>query len=116
MVIQVSKARLPDRSAKQRPHRLATLALATSLIATGSGVFAPPLFATTLASGQKQPAKPPSQAGHKGTQALTPSEAARKAQHANGGGRVLSVRRNADGYQVKLIKEGEVRIVFIPID
>lgn len=45
---------------------------------------------------------------------LTPGEAARRAQAINGGGRVLAVVPTAGGYRVKLIKRGEVRVVFVP--
>ena len=45
---------------------------------------------------------------------LSPSDAARVAQQQNGGGRVLSVDRGADGYRVKLLKNGDVRVVFVP--
>ncbi|HEX7381228.1 MAG TPA: hypothetical protein VF265_03640, partial [Nevskiaceae bacterium] len=40
--------------------------------------------------------------------------AAAQAQKLNGGGRVLSVRETNTGYHVKLIKQGEVRIVVVP--
>lgn len=42
---------------------------------------------------------------------LTANEAARRAQAENGGGRVLSVDRRGDGYRVKLLRDGEVRVV-----
>lgn len=45
---------------------------------------------------------------------LSPGEAARQAQQMNGGGRVLSVEQAHDGWRVKLIKNGDVRIVFVP--
>ncbi|MDZ4080725.1 MULTISPECIES: hypothetical protein [Hydrocarboniphaga] len=45
---------------------------------------------------------------------LSPSDAARVAQQQNGGGRVLTVDRGADGYRVKLLKNGDVRVVFVP--
>lgn len=45
---------------------------------------------------------------------MSPSEAARIAQHRNGGGRVLAVDRGDDGYRVKLLKNGDVRIVLVP--
>lgn len=35
--------------------------------------------------------------------------AARRAQERNGGGRVLSVDPEGDGYRVKVLKDGEVR-------
>lgn len=45
---------------------------------------------------------------------LSPSEAARQAQQQNGGGRVLGVDPAGDGYRVKLLKDGDVRVIFIP--
>jgi hypothetical protein len=45
---------------------------------------------------------------------LSPSEAARIAQQRNGGGRVLAVERGDSGYRVKLLKNGDVRIVYVP--
>ena len=45
---------------------------------------------------------------------MTPSQAAREAQMRYGGGRVLSVDAAGDGYRVKLLRDGDVRIVFIP--
>lgn len=45
---------------------------------------------------------------------LSPGEAARRAQHRNGGGRVLDVNPMTEGYRVKLLKEGEVRMLFVP--
>lgn len=44
---------------------------------------------------------------------MSPQEAARRAQAGNGGGRVLSVEPAGGGYRVKLLKDGEVRVVFI---
>jgi hypothetical protein len=37
------------------------------------------------------------------------AEAGRRAQAANGGGRVLSVEPEGNGYRVKVLKDGEVR-------
>lgn len=45
---------------------------------------------------------------------MSPSEAARIAQQQNGGGRVLAVERGDRGYRVKLLKNGDVRIVNVP--
>lgn len=42
--------------------------------------------------------------------------AARTAQRMNGGGRVLSVSPEGDGYQVRLLKDGEVRSYLITED
>ncbi len=44
---------------------------------------------------------------------MSPGEAAQRAQQINGGGRVLSVERAGDGYRVKLLRDGEVRVVFV---
>ena len=45
---------------------------------------------------------------------LNASDAALQAQSINGGGRVLSVEEARDGWRVKLLKDGNVRIVFVP--
>ncbi|MES2883956.1 MAG: hypothetical protein V4709_04085 [Pseudomonadota bacterium] len=45
---------------------------------------------------------------------LNANDAARQAQSINGGGRVLSVEESRDGWRVKLLKDGNVRIVFVP--
>lgn len=44
---------------------------------------------------------------------LSPNEAARRAQDQNGGGRVLSVEPSGNGYRVKLLRDGEVRVVYV---
>ena len=43
-----------------------------------------------------------------------PSDAARRAQELNGGGRVLGVTPSDQGYRVKLLKQGEVRVLTVP--
>jgi len=45
---------------------------------------------------------------------ISAQEAAREAQQRNGGGRVLSVDEAGNGWRVKLLKDGDVRIVFVP--
>lgn len=45
---------------------------------------------------------------------ISAQEAAREAQQRNGGGRVLSVDEAGGGWRVKLLKDGNVRIVFVP--
>lgn len=45
---------------------------------------------------------------------MSASDAAREAQHRYGGGKVLSVEPDGDGYRVKLVRDGDVRVVFIP--
>ncbi|TXH04072.1 MAG: hypothetical protein E6R07_09020 [Nevskiaceae bacterium] len=52
--------------------------------------------------------------GHREPGRMSPSEAARLAQERNGGGRVLSVDSEGNGYRVKLLQRGDVHIVFIP--
>lgn len=44
---------------------------------------------------------------------MSAAQAARQAQQRYGGGRVLSVDSMGDGYRVKLLREGDVRVVFI---
>jgi len=44
------------------------------------------------------------------------AEAARRAQERNGGGRVLSVEPQGSGYRVKVLKDGEVRVLHIEAD
>jgi hypothetical protein len=45
---------------------------------------------------------------------LSANAAAQRAQAINGGGRVLSVEETRGGWRVKLLKEGDVRFVFVP--
>lgn len=45
---------------------------------------------------------------------ISAQEAARQAQSINGGGRVLSVEDAKGGWRVKLLKNGDVRFVFVP--
>jgi hypothetical protein len=46
--------------------------------------------------------------------AVTANEAARRAQAINGGGKVLSVDAMQEGWRVKLLKDGNVRVVQLP--
>jgi hypothetical protein len=45
---------------------------------------------------------------------ISPGDAARRAQGMYGGGRVLSVDPNGPDYRVKLLKDGEVRVITVP--
>lgn len=45
---------------------------------------------------------------------LSAGDAARQAQRQYGGGKVLSVDPSGDGYRVKLLRDGDVRVVFVP--
>lgn len=48
------------------------------------------------------------------TSHMTAAQAAREAQKRYGGGKVLSVDPAGDGFHVKLLRDGDVRVVFIP--
>ncbi len=50
---------------------------------------------------------------HRAGKTMTPAQAAREAQRRYGGGKVLSVDESGDGYRVKLLRDGDVRVVFI---
>lgn len=50
----------------------------------------------------------------RGPRGMTPGQAAKEAQRQYGGGKVLSVDPSGDGYRVKLLRDGDVRVVFIP--
>lgn len=45
---------------------------------------------------------------------LSVGDVAQRAQQMNGGGRVLSVDPHEQGYRVKLLKDGEVRVITVP--
>ena len=45
---------------------------------------------------------------------LSANQAAAQAQSLNGGGRVLAVEEATGGWRVKLLKDGNVRFVFVP--
>jgi len=59
------------------------------------------------------PYLPPGRENHEAEPGISPAEAAQRAQQINGGGRVLSVEKAGDGYRVKLLRDGEVRVVFV---
>ena len=44
------------------------------------------------------------------------ADAARRAQQQNGGGRVLSVDPEGNGYRVKVLKDGEVRTHHVAVE
>lgn len=73
----------------------------------GDSVVAP------LRATQAPPALTPSSL-HTSARPIDPSTAARRAKQSNGGGRVLSVSPEADGYHVRILKHGEVKIVVVP--
>jgi hypothetical protein len=45
---------------------------------------------------------------------LPPNEAAHRAQMISGGGRVLAVDPASSGYRVRVLKDGEVRSIYVP--
>ena len=45
---------------------------------------------------------------------ITPRQAASLARQHNGGGRVLAVKLRGEVYKVKLLRDGEVKIVTVP--
>ncbi|WP_420466812.1 hypothetical protein [Panacagrimonas sp.] len=57
--------------------------------------------------------RPPDSLIDQRSRGMTPAQAAREAQKRYGGGKVLSVDPSGDGYRVKLLRDGDVRVVFI---
>ena len=57
--------------------------------------------------------RPPGSLIDQRSRSMTPAQAAREAQKRYGGGKVLSVDPSGDGYRVKLLRDGDVRVVFI---
>jgi len=47
---------------------------------------------------------------------MAPPEAAQRARQINGGGRVLAVEPADNGYRVRILKDGEVRSLYVPSD
>ncbi|HZR36694.1 MAG TPA: hypothetical protein VFA75_15100 [Nevskia sp.] len=45
---------------------------------------------------------------------MSSGQAAQRAQQLNGGGRVLAVDPSDSGYRVRVLKDGEVRSVYVP--
>ena len=45
---------------------------------------------------------------------MSNGQAAQRAQQINGGGRVLAVDPAQNGYRVRVLKDGEVRSVYVP--
>jgi hypothetical protein len=91
---------------------------ATFLALAGAG-FAAAAFPPLPAPSRGGPAAPQTLVPP-GVELSTPAptldagDAAREAQQLNGGGRVLAVESTRDGWRVKLLKDGNVRIVYVP--
>lgn len=79
--------------------RLPALLLISTLLAAGSGAG--------LADDRRDHERGRVLHGHD-------DQAARRAQEQNGGGRVLSVQPAEGGHRVKLLKNGEVRVLTVP--
>ena len=90
---------------------LSSSALALPLIGNRLPGGKPPAGDGFVPRGSVQvPADEPDDQAH----SLSASDAARQAQSINGGGRVLSVDEARGGWRVKLLKDGNVRFVFVP--
>lgn len=103
-----------------RGQRVRQLVAALALVALATPSFAldlPRLGKSNRGGNPHQPGEgfvPPgrqTEDEHDGREAR---DAAREAQAINGGGRVLSVDEANGGWRVKLLKEGNVRFVFVP--
>lgn len=95
---------------------LAMIVIAASLLATSQPASADRRGGGGLLGLDTQLLNPGREARDRDEQprgGLSPNEAARRAQRENGGGRVLSVESSGDGYRVKLLRDGEVRIVHV---
>ena len=73
-----------------------------------AGLFSQPADARWRNRDQKQD-QPEGLRDARGDRTDRSAQAAREAQAANGGGRVLSVEPEGTGYRVKVLKDGEVR-------
>lgn len=76
----------------------------------------PPQQRQMYAPRQEPPRMPPqAPPGWQGRPPVMSSgQAAQRAQQINGGGRVLAVDPAQSGYRVRVLKDGEVRSVYVP--
>ena len=58
--------------------------------------------------------EPPRQQNWAPQNRMSSGQAAQRAQQLNGGGRVLAVDPSDSGYRVRVLKDGEVRSVYVP--
>lgn len=98
------------------PKTIAALLLSASVLSCGPA--AAQLFGRGgLGNGLQTPYVPAQREPPRGNDGdapgLSPNEAARRAQNQNGGGRVLSVEPSGPGYRVKLLRDGEVRVIYV---
>ena len=85
--------------------RLSALLLASAIVALGTG------FAVADDQSRDDHA---AERGRHASRRPPNNEAAKRAQNMNGGGRVLSVEPAEGGHRVKLLKNGEVRVLVVP--
>jgi len=90
------------------------LALALLLLFSGPAMTAGLGRGGVLPASPQLPPQPLLQIEGASAPEISPGEAAQRAQKINGGGKILSVVAVAGGYRVKLLKDGEVTIVFVP--
>jgi hypothetical protein len=62
----------------------------------------------------RQMYEPPRQNYPPPNRGMSNGQAAQRAQQLNGGGRVLAVDPAQSGYRVRVLKDGEVRSVYVP--
>lgn len=95
--------------------RALLLALALSGLVTSPGAFARDKHRNEGGGGLfGADMMPPAGLVDRRAPRLSAGDAARQAQKQYGGGKVLSVDPSGNGYRVKLLRDGDVRVVFIP--
>lgn len=96
---------------------LAAAGVAVALAAPATALDLPLLGKPERGGNRQQPGSgfvPPGRQAAEESDSRQAREAAREAQAINGGGRVLSVDEANGGWRVKLLKDGNVRFVFVP--
>lgn len=109
-------SRRAGRVRRAQQQRLAALALLV-LAAPALALDLPLLGRPGRGGNPPPPAEgflPPGRQAEEERGAREARDAARQAQAINGGGRVLSVDEANGGWRVKLLKDGNVRFVFVP--
>ena len=74
----------------------------------------PPAFGGPRPAPAPEPPRPQAVPQQQEFRPLSSGEAAHRAQQINGGGRVLAVDPAQSGYRVRVLKDGEVRSVYVP--
>jgi len=73
----------------------------------------PPQQQRPMYAPRPEPPRAPPPQGWQG-HPMSSGQAAQRAQQINGGGRVLAVDPAQSGYRVRVLKDGEVRSVYVP--